>query len=129
MTAKGFCQGNATQENNMSVICDCPFGFEDGEVQSYAATCGRLILKYKFWNECIGTFIFSNFVSLCDYGSLGVIVSQVRLESDSQLLNTVKCRMYEQPPEITPLKQYEFLDVDENTMIAIIAEACSFSAS
>jgi hypothetical protein len=110
----------------MSQICNCPFGFEDGHIIAYAARGEKVIVEYEFWNEQLGVLQFHGFVGLHDYGAINVTIGSTMINDTSELIDSVAHRLFESPPASYPWKLFQFLDIDETPVLAIVAESCTF---
>lgn len=111
----------------MTLICESPFGFEDGQIVSYRATFGRLEVDFEFWNERCGTLVFEGLVGIHDAGAIGVTVGSVCQVESSELVASLMCRHFETPPELLDWKHFCFHDVDDGAMFDVVARSCSFA--
>jgi hypothetical protein len=109
----------------MTTICQSPFGFEDGEVVNYRVASERLEMTYEFWNEKRATITFERFVAVRDIGSIGVTVGRVLQLNSSKLLSELVARHYDAPPEEVPWTHFQFLDVQDEPMLEIVASDCT----
>jgi len=110
----------------MTIICESPFGFEDGQILSYRATAGRLEVDFEFWNEQRGTLVFEGLVGIHDAGAIGGTVGSVCEVEFSELVASLVRRHFETPPESLNWKHFRFLDVDERAIFDVVAHSCSF---
>jgi hypothetical protein len=111
----------------MTLICETPFGFEDGQIVSYHAGDGRLEVLFEFWNEQHGTLVFEGLVGLHDAGAIGVTVGSVCEVQSSELMASLAHRHFETPPESLDWRHFRFLDVDDGAMFDVVAQSCSFA--
>jgi hypothetical protein len=110
----------------MTLICESPFGFEDGQIVSYRAGAGRLEVTFEFWNEQHGTLVFEGLIGIHDVGAIGVTVGSVCEVQSSELVASLIRRHFETPPESVEWKHFRFLDVGDGAMFDVVAESCSF---
>ena len=110
------------------MICNCPFGFEDGRILAYRADASKLELTYEFWNEQVGTLVFHNLVGVHDNSAIAVTVGSVAEKQDSDLVNLLVRRRYEIPPARLNWRHFQILDLDDQPILEVVAESCSFEA-
>lgn len=109
----------------MSITSQCPFGFEDGQVIGYRAAPSSLILEYQFWNDKTGNLIFDGFVGLRDHCAIGVAVANAIEKSASDFVDVLSRRLNEGPGRLD-CRCFQFLDLDDQPMLEIVAKSCTF---
>jgi hypothetical protein len=109
----------------MTLISECPIGFEDGSIVGYRAESSTLEVHFRFWNDQLGTFAFGGFVGLRDLGSIGVTVGSIIEKETSELVNSLVCRLFERVPEGLSWVTFQFCDLDDQPMLEVVAESCS----
>lgn len=110
----------------MTAFGNCPFGFEDGQIEGYEATGSTFLLHYLFWNEKRGTLCFEDAVASCDIGAIGPVIGGVRKRSCSELMAEFLRRKYESGPERVNLAEFELADLDGNPVLRVVARSCRF---
>lgn len=104
----------------MKKSIDTDIGVADAELVSYFRKQNSLIVKIKAWNEVVLTFTFGDFGGLSDYG-LGDISQFVEEDEMTFLLERTLKNLYEKIPVESPYKIYQFLNLDDNVVLEIIA--------
>jgi hypothetical protein len=108
-------------------ICDCPFGFEDGHVVGYEADSDRLQVTFEFWNEKHRNLRFEEFQAMHDNCAIGVTIGSANQSKESELIARVVQHQFDEPPKSMNLRHYQFLDLDDNPVLEVVAESCSFT--
>jgi hypothetical protein len=95
-------------------------GFSDAEIISYFREQNHLTVKVKTWNDKLLSVLFSDVVGVIDCG-LGDISSFVKENGESLFLTTILNQVYESIPDDQPYHLFQFLNLDDNPCLEIVA--------
>ena len=95
-------------------------GFSDGEITSYSRDQNNLVVKVKTWNDTYLIITFLDVVGIIDYG-IGDISNFVEETEETSFLKIILNRVYELIPEAPPYRLFQFLDLDDNPSLEIVA--------
>jgi hypothetical protein len=105
---------------------DYQIGFSDGEIISYFRDERSLTVKLKTWNDKYLSVLFSDVVGIVDYG-IGDISNFIEEDEKSLFLKTILDKVYESIPNEQPYRLFQFLDLDDNPVLEIVAVAQSIT--
>lgn len=108
-------------------ITDCSIGFADGQIDSYYAHDDVLVVVVEFWNAKRASISFQEPVVMHDNGAIGMTLSSAKEIGDSPLIADVLGRLYDNPPGECALVHYQFLGVDGNPVLEVVAKSCSIA--
>jgi hypothetical protein len=101
-------------------------GFADSELVSYSRYASELSVIVKTWDSSLVTVTFFDVIGVLDL-NVGDI-SEICQESETtRLMSKAVERMYESPPDVLPYNVYQFLDLDGNIAMEIIAASVTVS--
>lgn len=103
-----------------------PYNFADGQILSYHAEGDSLLVQFRFWNSKIGLLSFVGFAGSTDYDALNSEISSAGIISNSEFIESIIARQYEQRPLNTELNHYCFYALDGYPVLNIIAKGCTF---
>lgn len=103
-----------------SIQVESKIGFEDGEIQSFSKDeNGTLNVIFKAWNEKHLKISFKDTIRFLD-NNMYDISDLVRIESSQFLIDAINM-MYTTTPEVIPYKHYQFLNIDGEPSVEIVA--------
>ena len=116
--AKGFLTGNSFLSMRNKIKAE--IGFSDGEFASYERKGDELTVLVDAWNGTRLALVFSQFEGALDLG-LGDVSDFVEETEPDGFFDQVISRIYTEPPEKHPYHYYQFLDLDDQPVLVIVA--------
>lgn len=101
-------------------------GFADGEIIEYLRSNNQIVVKMKTWNDVKLTIIFQGAIGMVDYGAFN-ISNFVEEDSLTTFMEKVLLEFYDSLTSKHPYKLYQFLNLDDNPSLEIVAESLSIS--
>ena len=101
-------------------------GFSDSELLSYQQKSGKFTAFLKMWNGVEIQIEFSEVTGVNDLG-VGDISNFVE-DENTPFLNSILSKVYEIAPTSHPYRSFQFLDLDDNPVLEIIAVSLKIHA-
>jgi len=95
-------------------------GFSDAEVTGYEMDADKFIVRVNAWNEQPLTITFADPLGVADRG-IGDISDFVQESSHSPFMQEVITRAYEKVHHPIPYYLFQFLDLDGEAALEVIA--------
>ncbi len=101
-------------------------GFADADIDSYEKKQNCLLVRVRTWNDKQLLLKFSDFVGLSDYG-IGNISGLFKEDTITTLMSRITTEMYEVKPDAVPYSSFQFLNLDGEVSLEIIANDVDIS--
>jgi hypothetical protein len=101
-------------------------GLSDAEIVRYSRSPSELSVIVEMWNSTLVTFTFFDVIGILDLG-IGDISDLCQESETTSLMSKAVERMYESPPDVLPYHVYQFLDLDYNIAMEIVAASATIS--
>ena len=112
--------------NRMRTQIHYKIGFADGEVSSYQREEHTFTVVVKAWNGDHLRIDFSDPVGICDFG-VGDISDFCMEDSGSEFMRQVLSSLYEVVPASHSYFLYQFLNLDDQPALEIVATGVQIS--
>jgi hypothetical protein len=105
---------------------ECGIDFADGEVSSYERTEESFYVVVRKWDHTLLRITFEDTVAVLDHG-VGDIMEFCQETSASAFLLEALARQYVEVPAEHPYVLYQFLDVDREPALEVVAAGYSIA--
>jgi hypothetical protein len=105
----------------MKEVIDTSPHLADAEFDSYTRQADVVTIRIRCWNNTLLTFRFHDAIGLVDRG-IGDVTKLVRETDGSSLLDSSLAAMYVSAPSEHPYSLFQFLDIDDNASLEIVAQ-------
>ena len=102
----------------------CDIGFADGMIQSYRKIGDVLDVHVKAWNDRQIDIRFVEVVRLLD-NDAGEVCDFCEVMEKSTLFQAAIDHVYEMIPENIPYRHFQFIGIDGDSVLDVVAEAFS----
>ena len=110
----------------MKIPIPYEIGFSDGEVRSYHREEDELTVILSTWNNVLLKIKFSDTIGVSDLG-VGDVSGVYQESLASPFMEQVIRRLYDAPPPSPPYSLYQFLDLDEQPVLEVVAGSIDIS--
>ncbi len=111
--------------NDMAIhSIDHDIGFADSHFLGYERSNNILTVRLQAWNEKNLQFIFNDTIRVVD-NDANEVVDVVWNDANTELLKQALHRLYGQLPTKHPFKHFQFLDLDYQSCLDVVARECS----
>ena len=101
-------------------------GFSDGEVRYYFREEGAFTVVVEAWNGALVRVAFDDPAGVCDTG-VGDISDICVEDAGSPFMSRVLGELYEVAPASHPYRLYQFLNLDEQPALEVVAAGITIS--